>query len=131
MRAHQPSHVVARKLTHPPRADITSESIQLELSLQRKRMKSVQFFFGALIVAAAVSGTLPQRQLRYALFTSGPGGAFDSSGAIPAIKLAEKEIMMDPSILPGYSLQHTAVQDTLVRTVEQLLRRNSVNVRGL
>ena len=78
-------------------------------------MKSVQFLFTALIVAATISGTLPQRQLRYALFTSGPGGAFDSSGAIPAIELAEKDIMMDPSILPGYSLQHTTVQDTLVR----------------
>ena len=83
-------------------------------------MKSAQFLFAALIAAAVISVTLPQRQLRYALFTSGPGGAFDSSGAIPAVELAEKEIMMDPSILPGYSFQHTAVQDTLVRTKRDL-----------
>ena len=56
-------------------------------------------------------------QLRYALFTAGPGltgPGFDSSGAVPAIELAEEMINADSSILPGYNLTHTPVINTLV-----------------
>ena len=56
------------------------------------------------------------RELRYALFTAGPAGGFDSSGAVPAIELAEEMINSDSSILPGYSLTHTTVYDTMVRS---------------
>ncbi len=55
------------------------------------------------------------QELRYALFTSGPTGSFDSSGAVPAIELAEELINADSSILPGYDLTHTPVVDTEVR----------------
>ena len=54
----------------------------------------------------------PTRKLYYALFISGSNGDFDSSGAIPAMKLAEEEILKDPSILQGYALTHTPVKDT-------------------
>ncbi len=54
------------------------------------------------------------RILQYALFTSGPTGSFDSSGAVPAIELAEELINADNSILPGYNLTHTPVVDTMV-----------------
>ncbi len=53
-------------------------------------------------------------ELRYALFTSGPTGSFDSSGAVPAIELAEEMINADSSILSGYNLTHTPVVDTEV-----------------
>ena len=53
-------------------------------------------------------------ELRYALFTSGPTGSFDSSGAVPAIELAEEMINADSSILSGYNLTHTPVVDTIV-----------------
>ena len=53
-------------------------------------------------------------ELRYALFTAGPTGGFDTSGAVPAIELAEEIINSDSSILPGYNLTHTAVYDTMV-----------------
>ncbi len=56
------------------------------------------------------------KELRYALFTSGPTGGFDSSGAVPAIELAEELINADNSILPGYNLTHTPVVDTMVRS---------------
>ena len=67
-----------------------------------------------LTVVAAITGVHPQRELRYALFTSGPEGAFDSSGSVPAIELAEEEILRDPSVLSGYVLNHTQIEDTLV-----------------
>ncbi len=54
------------------------------------------------------------KELRYALFTSGSTGGFDSSGAVPAIELAEELINADSSILPGYNLSHTPVVDTVV-----------------
>ncbi len=54
------------------------------------------------------------QELRYALFTSGPTGSFDSSGAVPAIELAEEMINADNSILSGYNLTHTPVVDTEV-----------------
>ena len=54
-------------------------------------------------------------QLRYALFTADSlSGGFDSSGAVPAIELAEEMINADSSILPGYSLTHTGVHNTMV-----------------
>ena len=84
-------------------------------------MKPVHFIFVCLVVVAAFTDSQPPRhRLRYALFTSGSGSAFDSSGAIPAIELAEEEITKDPSILSGYSFQHTAVQDTFVRLITVL-----------
>ena len=57
----------------------------------------------------------PLRELPYALFTSSVESPFVSSGAVPAIELAEDEILKDPSLLPGYVLNHTSVEDTLVR----------------
>ncbi len=56
-------------------------------------------------------GVAHSQELRYALFTSGPTGSFDSSGAVPAIELAEELINADSSILPGYNLTHTPVVD--------------------
>ena len=54
------------------------------------------------------------RELRYALFISGPDSAFDSSGSVPAIELAEEKIANHPFLLKEYSLNHTQVLDTLV-----------------
>ncbi len=59
-------------------------------------------------------GVAHSEELRYALFTSGPTGSFDSSGAVPAIELAEEMINADSSILSGYNLTHTPVVDTMV-----------------
>ncbi len=78
-------------------------------------------------------GVAHSQELKYALFTSGPTGSFDSSGAVPAIELtsgstgsfdssgavpaielAEELINADSSILPGYNLTHTPVVDTEV-----------------
>ena len=69
-----------------------------------------------LTVLAATTGVLPLTELRYALFTSGPEGTFDSSGAIPAVELAEEEIINDSSVLEGFRLTHMSVEDTLVGT---------------
>ena len=63
------------------------------------------------IIEAAHPGL---RHLRYAVFTSGAGSAFDSSGSIPAIELAEEDINNNPTILQGYVLHHSSVEDTLV-----------------
>ena len=54
------------------------------------------------------------QELKYALFTSGPMGGFDSSGAVPAIEIAEELINLSDSVLPGYNLSHTTVVDTMV-----------------
>ena len=70
-----------------------------------------------ILIAASIHGARaqPLRELRYALFTSGPkGDDFDFSGAIPAMELAEEEILKDPSILQGYKLTHTPTRDTQV-----------------
>lgn len=69
------------------------------------------------LAVQVLAGVQPLRDIRYALFTSGPEGDFDSSGAIPAIELAEEEIFNDPSILVGYSLTHTPIKDTQVRPI--------------
>lgn len=52
--------------------------------------------------------------LKYALFTSGPMGGYDSSGAVPAIEIAEEMVNSNSAILPGYNLTHTPVADALV-----------------
>ena len=67
---------------------------------------------GILIV---ISEAQTPRELRYALFTSGPDGGFDSSGAIPAMELAEEEVFDDPSVLEGFRLTRMPVEDTMVR----------------
>lgn len=70
-----------------------------------------------LIVIAAIAVVRPQspvQQLRYALFISGPDGEFDASGSVPAIELAEEYILSNTSVLDGYELRHSSVQDTLV-----------------
>ena len=41
-------------------------------------------------------------------------GGFDSSGAVPAIEIAEELINLSDSVLPGYNLSHTTVVDTMV-----------------
>ena len=62
-------------------------------------------------------GAVHCQELRYALFTAGPAGGFDSSGAVPAIELAEEMINADSSILPGYNLTHAStIYDTMVRS---------------
>ena len=69
----------------------------------------------SLTLLYSVHGVHSYQQLRYALFTAGPlTGGFDSSGAVPAIELAEEMINADSSILPGYSLTHTGVYNTMV-----------------
>ena len=69
-----------------------------------------------LIAVAAVIAVQPQapRQLRYALFITGPNGEFDGSGSVPAIELAEEYVLKNKSVLEGYELRHSTVQDTLV-----------------
>ncbi|XP_064391124.1 gamma-aminobutyric acid type B receptor subunit 2-like [Halichondria panicea] len=70
------------------------------------------------LLIEAMLGAAHNQELRYALFSSGPTGGFDSSGAVPAIELAEELINADNSILPGYNLTHTPVVDTMCdRTV--------------
>ena len=49
-------------------------------------------------------------ELKYALFTATE--IFDSSGAVPAIELAEQMVNSNDSILPGYTLAHIGVKDT-------------------
>ena len=58
-------------------------------------------------------------ELKYALFTSGPLGGFDSSGAVPAIEIAEDMLNQNNSVLSGYRLTHTDVVDTRVSEVKQ------------
>ena len=71
-----------------------------------------------LIAIAATIAVHPQsptvQQLRYALFISGPDGEFDASGSVPAIELAEEYVLKNKSVLGGYELRHSPVQDTLV-----------------
>ncbi len=69
------------------------------------------------LLIEAMLGAAHNQELRYALFSSGPTGGFDSSGAVPAIELAEELINADNSILPGYNLTHTPVVDTMVSIV--------------
>ena len=52
--------------------------------------------------------------LPFALFTAGPEGGFDSSGSVPAVEIAEEQILISGTILNGYRLRHTAVQETRV-----------------
>ena len=67
------------------------------------------------IVFTLLHKMLGSHQLEYALFTAqGPTGGFDSSGAVPAIELAEEMINADRSILSGYNLTHTGVYNTMV-----------------
>ena len=75
----------------------------------------MKFFLLSLAFLYVLRG-IDSHELRYALFTAGPTGGFDSSGAVPAIELAEEMINADSSILPGYSLTYTAVYDTMVST---------------
>ncbi|XP_064383155.1 gamma-aminobutyric acid type B receptor subunit 2-like [Halichondria panicea] len=49
-------------------------------------------------------------ELKYALFTAIEG--YDSSGAVPAIEMAEQMVNSNDSILPGYTLAHIGVKDT-------------------
>ena len=51
-------------------------------------------------------------ELKYALFTATE--VFDSSGAVPAIELAEEMVNKNSSILPGYNLTHAGVTDAKV-----------------
>ncbi len=69
------------------------------------------------LLIEAMLGAAHNQELRYALFSSGPTGGFDSSGAVPAIELAEELINADNSILSGYNLIHTHVVDTMVSIV--------------
>lgn len=64
-------------------------------------------------IAVAITVAQSLRQLRYALFTSGPEGDIDASGAVPAMELAE-EYLLNSSLLSDYELKHSPVQDTLV-----------------
>ena len=68
---------------------------------------------GLLLIAITVVSS-QHAQLRYALFISGPDGEFDASGAVPAIELAEDHISINTSVLDGYELRHSPLQDTLV-----------------
>ena len=67
-------------------------------------------------------------ELKYALFTSSVG--FDSSGAVPAIELAEEMVNRNSSILSEYTLVHTEVRDTLVSTCSYLIRSSYVVMIG-
>ena len=67
-----------------------------------------------IIVLRGAHSVQPLRELRYALFTSGPEGVFDTSGTVPAMELAEEEIFNDSSVLGGFRLTHMPVEDTLV-----------------
>ena len=69
--------------------------------------------WASIVCCCEVRGS--SRQLRYALFTSGPGSVFDSSGSIPAIELAEEEILKQPALLKGYALNHVQIAETMVR----------------
>ena len=68
------------------------------------------------LLAMAVTGTQPQRQIRYALFISGPDGELDVSGVVPATELAEERVHLNTSILSEYEFGHSSVVDTLVCT---------------
>ena len=83
----------------------------------KNRLASVHLCRLCLAATSLFAITIAQpsiRELRYALFTSGPEGDFDSSGAIPALELAEEEVFRDSSVLEGFNLTHLAIQDTLV-----------------
>ena len=71
-------------------------------------------FLAIYFLQAAMTRGEEVQDIYYALFTSGPEGGFDTSGTIPAMELAEEEILKDPSILGGYSLTHTPIKDTQV-----------------
>ena len=56
---------------------------------------------------------VPPKQLYFAYLSSFSGG-FDSSGSVPAVELALRQIALNNSILPGYVLDYTRVRDTQV-----------------
>lgn len=58
-------------------------------------------------------------ELKYALFMSNPVSSVDvdSSGVVPAIEIAEEMLNQNKSVLPGYSLTHTEVVDTMVSAI--------------
>ena len=66
------------------------------------------------MVAIVIMVVQSRRQLRYALFISGPESDFDASGSVPAMELAE-EYILNASLLHDYELRHSPVQDTLVK----------------
>ena len=68
----------------------------------------LSFPFGVTKSSAKVT-----KELHYAVFTSGPEGAFDSSGSVPAIEIAEEQIAKS-SVLQSYALTHTSIEDTYV-----------------
>ena len=75
--------------------------------------QSIIILYLNVLVALAIAQ--PPRELNYALFTSGFDSSFDSSGSVPAIEIAEEQILNEPSLLSRYTLHHTSVQDTRVR----------------
>ena len=54
--------------------------------------------------------------LRIMFFTSNGGELFNSSGAVPAVDLALKDIAASPGVLGRYSLSYTTVFDSRVST---------------
>ena len=66
-----------------------------------------------IIVSAAIPTALADKPLLYAFFTA--SRSENVSGSIAAaVELAEQEILKEPSILEGYILRHTSIEDTLV-----------------
>ena len=76
-------------------------------------MKLVIYIQLYCVCFVAASHGQTTKKLHYAVFTAGPEGAFDSSGSIPAIEIAEEQVASS-SVLDGYLLNHTSVEDTYV-----------------
>ncbi len=67
-------------------------------------------------------------KLNYALFTASE--VFDSSGAVPAIMLAEDMINKCNSTLSGYILEHTEVKDNKVLLIKVIASRIKISANS-
>ena len=63
------------------------------------------------------------RRIYFGHITSFGDSGYNSSGAVPAVELAVEHINNNPSILPGYKLVSTPVQDSGVSFQIQLVTR--------
>ena len=94
-------------------ADILVESAKSRLEV-RSKMKCICVCLCCATLTFMFTVAQPLKKLSYALFTSSVESPYASSRAVPAIELAEEEILRDQTILEGYILTHTSVEDTLV-----------------
>ena len=87
--------------------------------------------FGNIFLPTITKAEVPAdvRQLYFSLMVSSAAG-LNTSGVVPAVERALRDINNDPTLLPGYSFNYTSVADTKVkynyRGLRSLLANNVV-----